>query len=60
MQDDEEVDRMEIIVHILSGFAKAANALYIIAVGRRIHAEEQEIGRDLTYEANPFTGSHKS
>ncbi|WP_458119199.1 hypothetical protein [Paenibacillus sp. Z6-24] len=51
---------MEIIVHILSGFAKAANDLYIVAVGRRIHAEEQEIGRDLTYGINPFTGSHKS
>lgn len=51
---------MEIIVHILSGLAKAANVLYLMAVGRRIHAEEQETGRDLTYEMNPFTGSRKS
>lgn len=51
---------MEIVVHILSGLAKAANALYIMAIGKRIHAEEKEAGRDLIYEINPFTGSRKS
>ncbi|WP_238557959.1 hypothetical protein [Paenibacillus shenyangensis] len=27
-----------------------------IAIGKRIHHEEQKAGRDLTHEINPFTG----
>ncbi|WP_162198447.1 hypothetical protein [Paenibacillus wulumuqiensis] len=27
-----------------------------IAIGKRIHDEEQKAGRDLTHEINPFTG----
>ena len=32
---------------------------YYIALGKRIHHEEKEAERDLTYEINPFTGSAK-
>jgi len=32
---------------------------YYAALGKRIHQEETEAGRDLSYEMNPFTGSAK-
>lgn len=32
---------------------------YYASLGKRIHQEEKEAGRDLTYEINPFTGSAK-
>ncbi|MFC0560192.1 hypothetical protein [Halalkalibacter alkalisediminis] len=30
------------------------------SIGKRILKEEKEAGRDLTYEASPFTGSAKT
>ncbi|WP_167555266.1 hypothetical protein [Gottfriedia acidiceleris] len=33
---------------------------YYASLGKRIHKEEKEAGRDLSYEINPFTGSAKS
>lgn len=32
---------------------------YYTSLGKRIHQEEKEAGRDLSYEINPFTGSAK-
>ncbi|MET3193364.1 hypothetical protein [Bacillus sp. OAE603] len=32
---------------------------YYAALGKRIHQEEKDAGRDLSYEINPFTGSAK-
>ncbi|MEH6937355.1 hypothetical protein V7056_05745 [Bacillus sp. JJ664] len=32
---------------------------YYAALGKRIHQEEKEAGRDLSYEINPITGSAK-
>ena len=28
---------------------------YYVSLGKRIHYEEKEAGRDITYEINPFT-----
>ncbi|MEH7351343.1 hypothetical protein [Gottfriedia acidiceleris] len=33
---------------------------YYASLGKRIHHEEKEAGRDLSYEINPFTGSSKA
>ncbi|MGG2027553.1 hypothetical protein AB1282_17795 [Gottfriedia sp. S16(2024)] len=33
---------------------------YYASLGKRIHQEEKEAGRDLSYEINPFTGSAKA
>jgi len=33
---------------------------YYASLGKRIHQEEKEAGKDLTYEINPFTGSAKT
>ncbi|AZB42075.1 hypothetical protein CEF21_07105 [Bacillus sp. FJAT-42376] len=32
---------------------------YYTSLGKRVHQEEKEAGKDLTYEINPFTGSAK-
>jgi len=40
--------------------AFGASVWYYASLGKRIHQEEKEAGRDLSYKINPFTGSAKS
>jgi len=51
---------MELLVLLVGGvLAFAASTWYYSALGKRITDEEKEVGRNLTYEINPFTGSAK-
>lgn len=39
--------------------AFGAGIWFYVAIGKRISEEEKETGKDLTHEANPFSGSAK-
>ncbi|MEK3805982.1 hypothetical protein MHB63_05150 [Bacillus sp. FSL H8-0547] len=49
-----------LLVTTIGGLLSAvAFTWYYAALGKRISNEENEEGKDLTYQLNPFTGSSK-
>ncbi|GGM20944.1 hypothetical protein GCM10011351_03500 [Paraliobacillus quinghaiensis] len=40
--------------------AIGASVWYYASLGKSISKEEKEVGKDLSYETNPYTGSSKS
>lgn len=55
------MDQFFVWVPIVGGIIAFGAAIwYYASIGKAVHEEEKEAGKDLTYEINPFTGSAKS